>query len=206
MKPVTAAALGIGALLAWGEWETWRASHRNTGPGGDGDEVIVVLGFRNPGPRANLVNRWRVRAALRSIEPGRHTTLVFTGGSNSGSTSEARLMADYAREFGYGGTILLEETSRSTWENIAHVLPLLENAGQIKIVSHTTHALKGRLFLARQRPDLARRLTRGADYRFAEWLPLKPVQAAYGRVVLCMDPAANRPGPALRRLVIWRPW
>jgi hypothetical protein len=38
------------------------------------------------------------------------------------------------------------------------------------------------MYLARQRPDLADRLARGAEYRFGEWMPAKTAFAAYGRL------------------------
>src|SRR3954465_14777573 len=89
----------LGATLAWGEWENWRASRQLTGPARGGvHEVVVVLGFRDRGPTANMVNRWRVRAGLRSLDPTAGTTrLVLSGGCTGGLDSEAALMARYAR-------------------------------------------------------------------------------------------------------------
>ncbi|WP_197682602.1 hypothetical protein [Jiangella sp. DSM 45060] len=48
-------------------------------------------------------------------------------------------------------------------------------------MSHPLHAEKGREYLHRAYPELARRLVRGADYRFGEWILLKPALAVYGR-------------------------
>lgn len=87
-------------------------------------------------------------------------------------------MAEYARNRGYLGPVELETVSRSTWENIEYVVPLLERAGRIKIVSNPLHAAQARSYLFRIRPDLAARLARGADYRFGEWIVLKPLFAA----------------------------
>lgn len=54
-------------------------------------------------------------------------------------------MAEYARSvLGFCGTLLLEDKSRTTWENITNVIPLLEDADRIKIVSQPAHALKAR--------------------------------------------------------------
>lgn len=89
-------------------------------------------------------------------------------------------MADYAiGARGYRGELVLEERSRSTWQNIAYALPYLEDAHRIKVVSLPVHAEKARRYLMRQRPDLAHHLARGAEYRFAEWMPLKPLVALY---------------------------
>jgi uncharacterized SAM-binding protein YcdF (DUF218 family) len=176
----------LGIVLAWGEWENWRASRRLVGPARGGAEAVVVLGYRNRGATANAVNRWRVRAGVRSIDPAAHTScLVLSGGSTAGPQTEAAVMAAYARTaLAYPGQIVLEEGSRSTWENVTNVLPLIVDADQIKIVSNPMHALKARAYLQLQRPDLASRITRSSDYRLAEWLPLKPLFAAYGRWTL----------------------
>jgi uncharacterized SAM-binding protein YcdF (DUF218 family) len=170
-------------LLAWGEWENWCASRRALGVASEGlQQTVVVLGYRNRGSRANLVNRWRVRAGLRSLPVSGAARLIFAGGTAGVRRSEAWLMADYARaECGYQGEILLEEVSLTTWENVCNVAALLEEADQIKIVSHPFHAYKARVYLHRERPDLARRLAQGRDYQFGEWLPAKPLLAAYGR-------------------------
>jgi uncharacterized SAM-binding protein YcdF (DUF218 family) len=171
---------GVVAVLGWGEVMHWRASRRRLGTtAGDGSEAVVVLGFRNRGGRANVVNRWRVRAGLRSLDgPG---VLVLSGGAVAGERAEAELMADYARNaLGYRGPLVVESGSRSTWQNVEFVVPLVESAGRIKIVSHSLHAEKAREYLRRQRPDLAARLVRARDYRLGEWLLFKPALAVLG--------------------------
>ncbi|GII76260.1 hypothetical protein Sru01_12420 [Sphaerisporangium rufum] len=171
------------AALAWGEWLNRRWSRALVGDGEGTREVVVVLGFRNPQATANLVNRWRVRAGLCSIDPGRvhDTRVIFTGGATGEAATEARVMADYAKSaLGFAGNVLLEEESATTWENITNVIPLLEDADRIKIVSQPAHALKARAYLRRQRPDLAGRLVRVDDYRLGEWTIAKPLLALYG--------------------------
>lgn len=98
-----------------------------------------------------------------------------------GAGPEAQLMAEYAKSLpGFDGVTVVEDRAATTWENITNVLPLLEDADRIKIVSQPAHALKARAYLWRQRPDLAGRLVRADDYRLGEWLPGKPLLAAYG--------------------------
>lgn len=172
-----------GAVLVWGEWLNWRWSRSLVGTSGGVSEAVVVLGYRNRQATANFVNRWRVRAGVRSITAGRRgdTRLIFSGGATSSGVTEARLMADYAKSvLEFDGSVLLEEESRTTWENITNVVPLLEDADSIKIVSQPAHALKARAYLRRQRPDLAERLVPADDYRPGEWLIVKPLLALYG--------------------------
>lgn len=169
--------------LAWGEWVNWRWSRALVGNSGGAAEAVVVLGFRNSQATANVVNRWRVRAGIRSIaDDGAHDTLViFSGGAVGSGAAEARLMADYAKSvLEFDGPVLLEDQSVTTWENITNVIPLLEDVDRIKIVSQPAHALKARAYLRRQRPDLAKRLVRADDYRPGEWMSVKPLLALYG--------------------------
>lgn len=179
--------MATGAVLAWGEWENWRSSRRLVAAASGCSEAVIVLGHRDRGPAANAVNRWRVRAALRSIDRALPASrLVLSGGAAApGRPTEASLMATYAHAVrGYDGELVLEQDSRCTWENVVNVIPLVEDVDRIKIVSDPMHALKARAYLLRQRPDLASRLARSGDYRFGEWLPLKPVLATYGRWTL----------------------
>ena len=181
---IVSAAIVLAAAL-WGEFEHWRSSRRRMGTGqaraGTG-EAIVVLGYRNRGTRVNAMNRWRVRAGLRSRQPQLGPSrLVLCGGCVAGEVAEAQLMASYARgSCGYVGELITETGSRSTWENVQNAIPLIEDAGRIKIVSNSLHAEKARLYLWNRRPDLAERLVPAADYRFGELILIKPVMAALG--------------------------
>lgn len=191
-----AAAVGLGiAVFAFGEISHRISSTRRLGTSvsAGGDEVIIVLGYRNRGPRPNRLNRFRVRAGLRSIDPAaRASTLIVCGGTVAGDIAEARLMERYARDrLGFAGAMLVETASTSTWENIVNAIPLIDEIfesaavpGAIKIVSNSHHAEKARDHLWCLRPDLARRLMRGGDYRFGELPLVKPVAAALGLAAL----------------------
>ncbi|WP_063058375.1 YdcF family protein [Nocardia sienata] len=168
------------AVLAWGEWVNWRSSRRLVGSVTGASEVVVVLGFGNPAPSANALNRWRVRAGLRSCDPRLDTRMIFCGGAVRGSRPEAELMAAYARERGWSGPVALDTASRSTWENVENAIALMGTADRIKIVSNPLHAEQARRYLAVMRPDLAARLVRGAEYRFGEWTLVKPLFAVLG--------------------------
>lgn len=108
MRTATCLALRLGgalaAPLAFGELTHLRASRRwlcrddrqderRESDGRGGREVVVVLGYRNPGERVNLLNRYRVRAGIRSIDPqARESTLLLCGAAVAGPVSEAELM------------------------------------------------------------------------------------------------------------------
>jgi DUF218 domain len=183
---VIVVAVVVIAAALWGESEHWRSSRRRMGsrPGGSGTgEAVLVLGYRNRGTRANIINRWRVRAGLRSCRPGEGPSrLVLCGGAVGGNVAEADLMARYAREScGYTGALITEAGSHSTQENVQNAVSLIEHADRIKIVSNSLHAERARFYLWQHRPDLAERLVTAADYRFGELTALKPVMAAIGR-------------------------
>ncbi|MCM3812651.1 YdcF family protein [Streptomyces sp. DR7-3] len=183
MRPRAGLAIAGVAALAWGEWLNWRWSRVLVGNGGGASEAVVVLGYRNPQTTANLINRWRVRAGIRSIAADgvSETRVIFSGGAVGSGVAEAQLMADYAKSvLEYDGRVLLEDQSATTWENIMNVIPLLEDVDCIKISSQPAHALKARAYLRRQRPDLAERLVRADDYRPGEWMVVKPLLALYG--------------------------
>ncbi|WP_328616790.1 YdcF family protein [Amycolatopsis sp. NBC_00355] len=200
MRRTTGPAVVGAAILAWGEWVNWRWSRALVGSGAGGSEAVVVLGYRNPRPTANFVNRRRVRAGIRSAAAD--TRVIFSGGPTGGGAAEAQLMADYAKSvLGFDGPVLLEDRSATTWENITNVIPLLEDVDRVKIVSQPAHALKARAYLRRQRPDLAERLVRADDYRLGEWMVGKPLLALYGLWTLRNLTAEERqvgPGPEIR--------
>ncbi|MEE1799654.1 YdcF family protein [Streptomyces sp. JV176] len=183
MRRRTGLAIAGAAAVAWGEWLNWRWSRALVGSGGGASEAVVVLGYRNPQPTANVINRWRVRAGVRSIaaDNARDTRMIFSGGATANCATESELMADYAKSvLEFDGTVLLEDQSTTTWENITNVIPLLEDVDRIKIASQPAHALKARAYLRRQRPDLAEKLVRADDYRAGEWMVAKPLLALYG--------------------------
>lgn len=193
MRPRAVAAAT--AVLAWAEWQHHRWSRALVSPaptGAGGTEAVVVLGFRNRGARANPVNRWRVRAGLRSVDPARESVLVLSGGPVGSDVPEARILAAYARERGWRGPVVLEEASRSTWENITLTAPLVEHHDVIKLVSQPAHALKARVYLRRHRPDLADRLVPALDHLPGEWLLAKPLLALHGLHSLRRIPRTER--------------
>lgn len=177
-------AVALAAVLVWSEVVHERSSRRRLGVD-DGHpvrrEAIVVLGYRNRGTRANGVNRYRVRAALRSLSSDAgESVLVLCGGAVGGDIPEAELLAAYARGRGYTGPIRLDILSRTTRENVQNAIALIEDADAIRIVSNSPHAELARAYLRDMRPDLARRLRRAKEQRLGEVLYMKPYSAVRG--------------------------
>lgn len=139
--------------------------------------VLVILGYGQNGERANLVNRFRLSQALRTAtalqREGWTVTLVPSGGAVRGRTTEAKLLDDEAHRRGWRGTLIREDSARTTWENVANTLPQAERADAFAYISHPLHSLLARIYLGRQRPDLTGRVIRAKDYRFLEWGPLR---------------------------------
>jgi hypothetical protein len=170
--------------------------------------------FRNRGKRANYLNRYRVRAGLRSRDPAAaESVLILCGGAVAAAASEADLMARYARdELGYSGPLLLDRTSASTWENIANALPLIGDADTVKIVSNSLHAEKGGTHLWKQDPELGGRLARGSEHRFgnlvavspmARWRPrLRPSRSEQTCGALPVRPSSGRSSPTVGFLTL----
>lgn len=129
---------GVALALMWGESENWRSSWRLVGSVDGTTEATVVLGCRNTGHRANLLNRWRVRTGIRSCDPQMdRCRLIFCGGPVAGPISEAALMSRYAvDELGYRGEVVMEDQSRSTWENVENVISVIEGFDRVKFVSN----------------------------------------------------------------------
>ena len=131
-------------------------------------ESVLVLGCPQP-----VLQRWRVRIAVRSTDPD-CARFVFSGGAVRTKLPEARMMADYAvvRLGVSAENVVVEDQSRTTVENIVNSVPLMSDSPAIKIASDTFHARRARQILRRESPELAQRLVRARDYIPFEWGPL----------------------------------
>lgn len=185
---VATLAVAVATALAWGEWvhsAVARAARRLPEPPAGSRGAIVVLGFGNRSTRANAVNRWRARIAIRTARRaelvGATATIICSGGAVHGSVPEAVLLRTYIVErLRWGGDVLVEPHSSSTWENVRNLLPLVEGFEWVAFASNGLHAAKARVYLVRQRPDLRGRLVAADDYRVGEMTMVKPVFAAVG--------------------------
>ncbi|WP_260852646.1 YdcF family protein [Curtobacterium pusillum] len=176
------------AALIWGEWvhcSASRTARRLPSPTAGSRGAVVPLGFGNRAGRPNAVNRWRARIAVRTArqaeEFGATVTIICSGGAVHGPQPEAVLLRRYiVGRLRWRGPIQVERDSSSTWENVRNVLPLIEQSDWIAFASNGLHAAKARVYLARQRPNLAGRLVPADDYRLGEMTWMKPLFAAVG--------------------------
>ena len=148
-------------------------------------EVILLLGYPSrPDGSPHPLQRWRAEIAARSVSAWAASSLIVcTGAAVRGERSEAAVLADLLRGRGVPASkIVLEEQARSTWQNIEFAIPLLQDADVIKVASNSLHAWRARRFLARQRPDLAKRLAAADDYRIGAYWWLKTPLAVYEAV------------------------
>lgn len=173
----------VGVMFGWVEWRTWRAS-RDLLPADANDigrivpgESVLVLGCPLP-----VLQRWRVRIAVRSTYPDR-ARFVFSGGAVRTQVPEAKMMAEYAvQKLGVpAANVVVEDRSRTTVENVVNSVPLMADSPAIKIASNTFHARRARQILHDESPELARRLARARDYIPVEWGPLHAVLVAHER-------------------------
>ena len=108
--------------------------------------VVLVPGY---GGRLRAVERWRMAAAARTLARYGGGTLVV-----SGHRGEAQRLARLAP----AGTVIVEPTARTTWENVERSIPYIEGADHIAVASDCAHAHRAAGYLRRIRPDLAARL------------------------------------------------
>ncbi len=162
--------------------------------------ALVVLGCPSTRRgRLSAMQRWRVDVAVRSLRarPGgtsgaaqdghddpvdvdAASRVVFTGAARRPGRPEAEAMAAYGRRRGLPDqVVVLEDRSRSTFENIEHALAIIGDAEQLAICSDPLHACRGRRYVCRQRPELTARLVRADDYRPFEHPLLKVASVAY---------------------------
>lgn len=120
------------------------AVHRygqRTHPAPPAARTAVVLGARvHPDGSLSPALVDRVRAGARLVHEGKASRLILSGGSPDGRPTEARAMAALAGELGVAREqLVLEEASRSTFENAARCRPLLGDETEILLVTCDFH-------------------------------------------------------------------
>jgi uncharacterized SAM-binding protein YcdF (DUF218 family) len=139
------------AVLAAPELAYWLGSLGLAQPVPSQPCAVIVLGAADP-----RLQRRRVEAGVRTLRAAGCARLIVSGGSPSSPNPEADGMAVLAREQGVVEPALaLERTSRNTWENIAHSLPLTEGFDRVYLVSDSLHPYRARKYWRKQARDRA---------------------------------------------------
>jgi DUF218 domain len=145
-------------------------------------EAILVLGYPcRPSGELHPLQRWRTEIAVRSMDPGKRSRLVFSGfAGRPGLPAEAEAMGAYARTaLGVpADQIVLDTAARTTRQNVELNLDELLRADVIKVASDPMHAARARAYLVDLHPEVADRLRRTDDYRIGERWQWKVALAA----------------------------
>ena len=104
-------------------------SYGNQSVDSDADAALV-LGAAAWGTRPSPVYRERIKEAIALYQRQRVRYLIFTGGTpESGYPAEGEVGRRFAIDNGVpASVILIETTSRNTWQNLANAKPLLAAA------------------------------------------------------------------------------
>lgn len=114
-------------------------------------QVGMVLGamvLPDGGPSPTLLRRGQHAAQL--WKEGRVDLIITTGGMSPSGRSEAEVLAGILKGAGVPqNRIRLEETSRTTWENISLSRPLLPKGAEVVLVTDAFHAPRARMMARR---------------------------------------------------------
>lgn len=106
-------------------------------------DVAVVLGAAAWGNKPSPVFRERINYAIQLYKEGRVKKIAFTGGTpKKGYMTEAEVGKRYAMLYGIPARdIVLENTSRNTYQNLLNIRPILNhhNLQRIIIISDPYH-------------------------------------------------------------------
>ncbi|MDO4997732.1 MAG: YdcF family protein [Neisseria sp.] len=116
-------------------WQVWHYAER-TLPADYHADVAVVLGAAAWDVRPSPVFRERLNHAIALYQADKVEYLAFTGGTpKAGFMSEADVGKRFALKQGVRrADIVLENTSRNTYENLLNIQPILREQGWKKIV------------------------------------------------------------------------
>ena len=161
------ALLAVAVLVCGGlAWDIWRfAGYSAPGPAG----AALVLGAAVLGDEPSPVLIERLRHAEELYRSGNVGKIVVTGGlSPEDDLSEAVASRNWLRAEGVPeADIVLEDRSRTTFENFALAKPILEQAGirDVLIVSDPLHMRRAKLIADRTGISADSSPTRTSLYR-----------------------------------------
>lgn len=161
MRKATLLALSAAAALGLLGPEVlhYAATRPSAVPGAVGNCRVIVLGCparRAPPPSA--IQEYRVESGVAAYRRYRCSALVLSGGKPHSAIPEADEMALTQAARGVeAGRVVLERSSRSTWENLQNTLPDVRPGEHVFLASDAFHVWRARRYLCKQRPDLCAR-------------------------------------------------
>jgi uncharacterized SAM-binding protein YcdF (DUF218 family) len=118
-------------------WQYGNTDHAQTA------DCIIVLGSAVEGDRPSPVFEQRIRHGIHLYQQNLAPRIIFTGGFGPEQTySESQVAMNYAQQHGIPATaILIEETSRTTQQNLAQARDLMakHNLQSAIVVSDPLH-------------------------------------------------------------------
>ena len=134
-RGMIASVLAVLLVLVFCGVQVYRTARAALPPGYHGD-AAVVLGAAAWDSRPSPVFRERINHAIVLYQSDRVRKIAFTGGAvKKGFMSEAAVGRRYAVKQGVPARdIIMETKSRTTYENLANIRPLLHEEGLYKIV------------------------------------------------------------------------
>lgn len=165
--PALIAAVVAAGAVGLAEWFDRRVRRAAPPPASwGGDVAVVVLGFPGHSPIHRAVQRWRVGMGVDALGRFPGATLVLTGGPTHGPVSEAAEMAAIATGLGASpDRIVIEDRSRSTWENVTYARALVAPTALVVLVSDGVHIERALGAWRRQFPADAHRVVADPAYR-----------------------------------------
>jgi len=143
-RHVVVGLLALSSLAVAGFVVTaWQIVEYGTRPYDSRADAAVVLGAAAWGRKPSPVYRERIKEAIALYESGRVQYIVFTGGTPAADyPTEGQVGREFAIGHGVPATaILVETTSRTTWQNLANAKELIAPAGiqSVLLVSDPLH-------------------------------------------------------------------
>ncbi|MEM1155587.1 MAG: YdcF family protein [Pseudomonadota bacterium] len=113
---------------------------------------VLVLGYpTNADGSVSDVARFRVEQGIEVYRQQGCTELVFSGAAVRNDHIEAKAMAVLAKRAGVPEkNIIVEQSARSTWENVGCAASLLPPRDRVFLVSDSLHAKRAQRYACRQ--------------------------------------------------------
>ncbi|WP_373741930.1 YdcF family protein [Neisseria sp.] len=145
LRGIAISILLVAAAFAVCVWRVYQTGNR-TLPAGYRADAAVVLGAAAWDKQPSPVFRERINHAIALYQGRRVGKLIFTGGTpKKGFMTEAEVGRRYAVRQGVPARdILFENTSRTTYQNLQNIRPLLREhgIGSIVIVTDPYHTAR----------------------------------------------------------------